>query len=67
VIKKSPRFNLQDYRGLCAKTRDGGFISKKSRVSLTILPRQRVSGVLSHPTSDRRPRTDPTGERAGAH
>jgi hypothetical protein len=32
---KSLGFNLQDYRGLRAKTRDGGLILNKLRVSLT--------------------------------
>jgi hypothetical protein len=43
-IFKSPGLNLQDYRGLRAKTRDGGLISNKSRVSLRKLPREGVSG-----------------------
>jgi hypothetical protein len=43
-IFKSPGLNLQDYRGLRAKTRDDGFISNKSRVSLIKLPREGVSG-----------------------
>jgi hypothetical protein len=41
---KSPGLNLQDYRGLRAKTRDGGLISNKPRVSLRKLPREGVSG-----------------------
>jgi hypothetical protein len=48
------------------KTRDDELISKKSRVSLTILPHEGVSGSLGRRISDQRPRTDPTGERAGA-
>jgi hypothetical protein len=43
-IFKSPGFNLQDYRGLRAKTRDGGLILNKPRVSLIKLPREGVSG-----------------------
>jgi hypothetical protein len=35
---------MQDYRGLRAKTRDGGLISNKPRVSLIKLPRKGVSG-----------------------
>jgi hypothetical protein len=37
---KSLGFNLQDYRGLRAKTMDGGLIPNKPRVSLTKLPRE---------------------------
>jgi hypothetical protein len=40
---KSPGFNLQEYRGLRTKTRDGGLISNKPRVSLIKLPREGVS------------------------
>jgi hypothetical protein len=43
-IFESPGLNLQDYRGLRAKTRDGGFISNKPRVSYTKQPREGVSG-----------------------
>jgi hypothetical protein len=43
-IFKSPGLNLQDYRGLCAKTRNGGFISNKPRVSYAKQPRKGVSG-----------------------
>jgi hypothetical protein len=43
-IFKSPGLNLQDYRGLHAKTRDGGLISSKPRVSLIKLPHEGVSG-----------------------
>jgi hypothetical protein len=43
-IFKSPGLNLQDYRGLRVKTRDGGFISNKPRVSLIKQPREGVSG-----------------------
>ena len=43
-IFKSLGLNLQDYRGLRAKTRDGGLISNKPRVSLRKLPREGVSG-----------------------
>jgi hypothetical protein len=42
-IFKSLGLNLQDYMGLCAKTRDGGLISSKPRVSLIKLPREGVS------------------------
>jgi hypothetical protein len=42
-IFKSPGLNLQEYRGLRAKTRDGGLIPNKSRVSLIKLPREGVS------------------------
>ena len=43
-IFKSPGLNLQDYRGLRAKTRDVGLILNKSSVSLIKLPREGVSG-----------------------
>jgi hypothetical protein len=43
-IFKSQGLNLQDYRGLRVKTRDGGFISNKPRVSLRKLPLEGVSG-----------------------
>jgi hypothetical protein len=42
-IFKSPGFNLQEYRGLRAKTRDDGLISSKPKVSLTKQPREGVS------------------------
>jgi hypothetical protein len=48
------------------KTMDGGLISKKSVVSLTILPPEGVLGFLGHRISDQWPRTDPVGERASA-
>jgi hypothetical protein len=35
---------MQEYRGLRAKTRDGGLILNKPRVSLIKLPRKGVSG-----------------------
>jgi hypothetical protein len=35
---------MQDYRGMRAKTRDGGLISNKLRVSLRKLSREGVSG-----------------------
>jgi hypothetical protein len=60
VIKKSPGFNLQDYRGLRAKTRDSGLFSNKPGVSLIILPREGVLGSLGHQISDQRPKTDPS-------
>jgi hypothetical protein len=43
-IFKSPGFNLQDYRGLHAKTRDNRLILNKPRVSLVKLPCEGVSG-----------------------
>jgi hypothetical protein len=43
-IFKSPGFNLQEYRGLRAKTRDGRLILNKPMVSLIKLPREGVSG-----------------------
>jgi hypothetical protein len=46
-IFKSPGLNLQDYRGLRAKTRDGGLISNKPRVFLRKLPREGVSGEFN--------------------
>jgi hypothetical protein len=46
-IFKSPGFNLQEYRGMRAKTRDGGFISNKLRVSYAKQPREGVSGPLN--------------------
>jgi hypothetical protein len=45
---KSLGFNLQDFRGLRAKTRDSELIPNKPRVSLTKLPREGVSGFLGH-------------------
>jgi hypothetical protein len=47
-IFKSPGLNLKCYRGLRAKTRDGGLISSKPRVSLRKLPREGVSGECNH-------------------
>jgi hypothetical protein len=38
---------MQDYRGLHAKTRDEELIPNNSRVSLTKLPREGVSGLLN--------------------
>jgi hypothetical protein len=46
-IFKSRGFNLQDYRGLRAKTRDDGLILNKPRVSLIKLPREGVSDDLN--------------------
>jgi hypothetical protein len=43
-IFKSPGFNLQEYRGLRAKTRDDELIPNNPRVSLIKLPREGVSG-----------------------
>jgi hypothetical protein len=39
---------MQDYKGLRVKTWDDGLISNKLGVSLTILPREGVSGFLDH-------------------
>jgi hypothetical protein len=47
-----------------AKLRDDGLIFKKLGVSLTILPREGVSGSLDHRIPDQRPRTDPASGRA---
>jgi hypothetical protein len=55
---------LQEYRGLRAKTRDGWLVSKKSGVSLTILPHGGVSGSLGHRILDQRPRTNAANGRA---
>jgi hypothetical protein len=41
------------------KTKDDRLISNKPGVSLTILPREGVSGYLGHRISDQRSRTDP--------
>jgi hypothetical protein len=38
---------MQDYKGLRVKTRDGGLIPNKPRVSLTKLSREGVSGPLN--------------------
>jgi hypothetical protein len=57
-IFKSPRFNLQEYTGLRAKTRDGGLILNKLRVSLIKLPREGVSGESNRWIRNRRPRLD---------
>jgi hypothetical protein len=46
-IFESPGLNLQDYRGMRAKTRDDRLISSKPRVSLRKLPREGVSGELT--------------------
>jgi hypothetical protein len=43
-IFKSLGFNLQEYWGLRAKTRDIGLILNKPRVFLIKLPREGVSG-----------------------
>jgi hypothetical protein len=43
-IYKSQGFNLQEYRGLRAKTWDGGLILNKLRVSLIKLLHEGVSG-----------------------
>jgi hypothetical protein len=56
---------LQNSMGLRAKTRDGGLIFKKPRVSLTKLPSEGVRGNLIHPIADGRPRSD-LSERACA-
>jgi hypothetical protein len=40
-------FNLQEYRGLCTKTRDGGLIPNKSRVSYAKQPREGVQDLLN--------------------
>jgi hypothetical protein len=57
-IFESPGLNLQDYRGLRAKTRDGGLISSKPRVSLRKLPCEGVSGESNCWIKNRRPRLD---------
>jgi hypothetical protein len=46
-IFKSPGFNLQEYRGLRAKTRDSGLILNILRVSYAKQPREGVSGSLN--------------------
>jgi hypothetical protein len=52
-----------------AKSRDGGLIFGKLGVSLTILPREGVSGSLSRTIVNERPRSDPAGEHedVGVH
>jgi hypothetical protein len=64
-LNRSLGFDLQDYRGLHAKTRASGLISKKSGVSLKILSREGVSGALSHQISDRQSITDPSASARG--
>jgi hypothetical protein len=64
---KTSGVSLQEDRGLRAKLRDGGLVSKNSGVSLTILPHEGVSGTLGHRILDPRPRTDLAGGRAGTH
>jgi hypothetical protein len=63
---KSLGFHLQDFRGLRAKTRDGGLIPNKPRVSYAKPPREGVSGNLNRTIPSARPRLDLTVERAGA-
>jgi hypothetical protein len=48
------------------KTRDGGLIPNKLRVSLTKLPREGVSVTLDRTILSGRPRLDLAVERAGA-
>jgi hypothetical protein len=57
-IFKNPGLNMQDYRGLCAKTRDDGLISSKPRVSLRKLPRDGVSGESNRWIRNRQSRLD---------
>jgi hypothetical protein len=61
---KSLGFNLQDLRGLRAKTRDGGLIPNKPRVSLTKLPHKGVSGTLDPAIPSGWPRLDLAVEHA---
>jgi hypothetical protein len=63
---KSLGFNLQVFRGLRAKTRDGGLIPNKPRVSYAKPPREGVSGNLNRMIPSARPRLDLTVERVGA-
>ena len=50
------------------KTRDGGLIFKKPRVSLTKLQREAVWGNLIHPIADGRPQLDMSAQaRARGH
>jgi hypothetical protein len=46
LIKRSGVW-LQDYRGLHTKLKDGGLFSGKPRVSLAILSREGVRGILT--------------------
>jgi hypothetical protein len=48
------------------KTRDDGLILTEPRVSLANLPREGVSGSLSHQILNQQPRADHVGERTGA-
>jgi hypothetical protein len=63
---KSLGFNLQDLRGLPAKTRDGGLILGNPRVSYAKLPREGVSGTLDHTIPSGRTRLDLVAERAAS-
>jgi hypothetical protein len=66
-IFKSPGFNMQEYRGLRTKSRDGGLILNKPRVSLIKLPREGVPGDSNCYISNRWPRLDlrPRARAAG--
>ena len=66
MIKQKSRVQSARLQGHAREIRDGGLISNKSGVSLTILSREGVSGSLGHRISDQWPRTDLAGERAGA-
>jgi hypothetical protein len=55
---KSPGLNLQDYRGLRAKTRDDGLILNKPRVSSIKLQCEGVSGDSNRYIRNRWPRLD---------
>jgi hypothetical protein len=60
---KSLGFNLQNFRGLRAKTRDDGLIPNKPRVSYAKLPCEGVLGTLDRTIPSGRPRLDLAAER----
>jgi hypothetical protein len=57
-ICKRLEASLQNPRGLRAKHRDDGLISKKLRGLLTSFPNEQVSGDLGRPITDQRPGLD---------
>jgi hypothetical protein len=58
VINERLGFFLLNYRGLHAKSRDGGLIFGKPRFALAKLPHEGVRGSIRRPITDRRPRSD---------
>jgi hypothetical protein len=59
VIKQKSRVQSARLQGSVRENQGRRVDSNKSGVSLTILPREGVSGSLGHWISDQRPRTDP--------